>query len=100
MDYHVIWAECPTGPGSFDWDIAGICAGRSRTPFLAAARVLVELGANPSEKLTGGRTGQEVALSSAVGAAAKLTVKEYAGGGAPWFALWQPFDASVREAAE
>lgn len=98
MDYHVIWNECPTKPGNFDWNVAGICAGRSRTPFLSAARVLVDLGANLTERLTGGRTAGECALSCTVGGAAKLTVHER--GGAPFFAEWKPFDLTVREAAE
>lgn len=88
---HVIWTECPTQPGSFDWDVAGICAGRSRTQFLSAARVLLELGADPSEKLTGGRTASECALSSTIGKAAKLFVSEPRSGGVPKFVKYSEF---------
>ena len=59
----------------------------SRTPFFAAARRLLELGADPADVLTMRHRGSDtVSLRARVGAAAKLKVIETNSG--PRFAPW------------
>jgi hypothetical protein len=87
---HVTWHETQK-PGVFEWEAAGL-KGRSRTPFLAAARALLDSGiADPSEKLTGGRSDHECDLSGELGMVAKLAVSET--GGAPKFVQYRKWRA-------
>jgi hypothetical protein len=70
----------------------------SRTPFLAAARVLANEGAQPDTKIQMRHRGsQTVSLISTIGVAAKLTVDESSKGGAPRFKKWQPVPDGVAE---
>jgi hypothetical protein len=72
---HVVW-EPTLKPGRYGVYLGESFLCHSKTPFLSAARRLIEIGYDPSEKLTGGRTSTECALSSTIGEAAKLTVEE------------------------
>ena len=81
MTIHVVWREADDRHGLFEYAAIhssgfGV-SGKSRTPFLSAARDLLGRDiADPSEKLTGGRTATEIALSSTVGVAAGLGILE------------------------
>ena len=58
--------------------------------FLAYARRLLEIGADPKDRIEFWR-GDVLCLSGPIWAAAKLTVHEEGGSGAPKFARWKPF---------
>lgn len=93
---HITWRPAPK-PGRFDAYLGESFLCQSKTPFLSAARRLVEIGYDPSEKLTGGRTMSEIALSSTIGDAAKLTVQELRRGGAPKFVRFVPWGGLSEE---
>jgi hypothetical protein len=66
----------------------------SRTPFFAAARVLVEEGADPETPITMSHEGScIVSLRSTIGQAARLTVEESERSG-PRFVRYRPFRAA------
>ena len=64
---------------------------KSRTPFLSAARYLLEKGVNPRTRIVMKHEGtpNEESLKSTVGAAAKLMVEE--GNNAPHFRPWKAY---------
>jgi len=68
----------------------------SRTPFFAAARVLMAEGIDPETPITLGHEGSAiVSLRSTIGQAARLTVEESERSG-PRFVPYRPFRAAGR----
>ena len=68
----------------------------SRTPFFAAARVLMEEGADPETPITMSHEGScIVSLRCTIGQAARLTVEESEKSG-PRFVPYRPFRATGR----
>jgi hypothetical protein len=64
----------------------------SVTPFLDAARVLAGEGVDPATRIVMRHEGKDYdALTSTVGAAAKLAVKESTRDGKPRFGDWHPY---------
>jgi hypothetical protein len=84
----------PRGNGTFAARLAGGGAEMvSRTPFLTAARKLIELGYSPKVVLIMRRAGAEVdSLRSSIGTAAALTVED-GPDGRPRFRPWKAFGA-------
>jgi hypothetical protein len=67
----------------------------SRTPFLDAARRLLELGYPADAVIAMRHAGSVVdSLRATIGNAARLTVKEKAAGSVPRFARWEPYRSS------
>ena len=65
----------------------------TRQPLLDCARILLGEGADPTARIEMRHAGAEyVALSSTIGAAAKLTVEELTNNGVPRFRTWRAFD--------
>jgi hypothetical protein len=63
----------------------------TRQPLLDCARILLGEGADPMARIEMRHAGAEyVALSSTIGAAAKLTVAERDRGNGPLFEQWKP----------
>ncbi len=85
---HLIIAEWK-GCGVYDVYLDGRWLLRGRSPFFEAARFLAREGANPSEKLTMGRTAHECDLSSTIGTAAGLMAVEE-DNRPPRFRKWRP----------
>jgi hypothetical protein len=77
--------------GVYDaWHNGELICDQTRTPFLSAARVLLQRGADPNEMLEKVRCGSDqVDMRAPIGVAAKLTVKE--SDNAPRFRTFQPF---------
>jgi hypothetical protein len=88
---------CYRKPGDHVFEILGCRVARSKTPFLAAARMVLEAFPESAEDWIAMRhPGTEgFALRAKVGVAAGLTVKET--GQRPVFVPWRPFDRSVHE---
>jgi hypothetical protein len=65
----------------------------SRTPFLVAARKLLEFGYSPNDMIVMRHSGSEVdCLTSTIGAAARLRVSEPDDGKqSPTFRAWRPY---------
>jgi hypothetical protein len=78
-------------PGEFVFEILGCVVARSRTPFLAAARRVLEAFPESADDWIAMRhpNTDDVALRAKVGIAAGLTVEET--GDAPRFRPWKPY---------
>jgi len=80
-------------PGKWEAQVEGQLLCTSRQPFLAAARVLLQQGCDPTTRIIMRHDGSEAdSLCSTIGEAAKLSVTET--GSAPVFSQWEPFDRS------
>ena len=79
-----------SGRGVYEAVHEGRVLATSDCPLLAAARRLLDLGVAPETKIQATRASGTVALSSTVGAAAKLRVKHLADG-RPVFAEFKEF---------
>jgi hypothetical protein len=93
----VILTGCDRRTGRYDARIPalgrGVCLRNSRTPFLDAARALVNAGFDPNSMLVMRRAAAGPdCLRGRIGPAAKLTVKETPNG--PVFASWKPFPSN------
>jgi hypothetical protein len=86
----------PTGGGNFVAHLVGrqLC-NATRSPFLTAARQLLCEGVDPDTKITMRHAGSDTdCLTSTIGVAAKLSVKEDRG--RLQFVLWEPFPRRVK----
>jgi hypothetical protein len=78
----------------------GRVLGTFSDPLLGAARVLLSEGVPHETRLQMRHAGSgTIALTSTVGVAAGLTVKEETSDGKPRFAKWRPYHQEAREAA-
>ena len=86
----------PLGRGRFEARHGGrIILVSSRQPLLDAARIFLAVGVPPDTRIAMRHAGADHdALSSTVGKAARLTVKETPTEG-PALATWQPYDRQV-----
>jgi hypothetical protein len=89
----IIIVIAPVGRGRFRASHGGrLLVESSNTPFLDAARVLAGEGVDPATRIVMRHEGKDCdALTSTVGAAAKLTVKESTRDGKPRFGDWHPY---------
>jgi hypothetical protein len=64
--------------GTFDaWHNGELICDQTKTPFLSAARVLLQRGADPNEMLEKVRCGSDqVDMRAPIGVAAKLTISD------------------------
>ena len=86
----------PAGGGRFHARVEDRRLCTSRTPFFAAARVLMEEGADPETPITMSHEGSCIlSLRSTIGQAARLTVEESEKSG-PRFVPYRPFRAAGR----
>ena len=101
MTLNLIVSPLPTSPSGQHYEarLDGMVVCRSRTPFLSAARALLEAGHAPGTILTMRHEGSDtVSLRATLGAAAKLTVVENSREG-PRFACYRPPPSTMPIAA-
>jgi hypothetical protein len=84
----------PHGDGLYLAVVDGLPRWVSRTPFLVAARKLLELGYSPNDTIAMRYSGSEVdCLTSTIGEAARLRLIEPDNGKqSPTFRAWRPYD--------